>query len=57
MTVLPAQESSGLGDLAQSLILPVALIAGLFFLSRRAGGVGGGIGGPNPMGFAKAKAQ
>jgi len=58
VTVLPTQEAGGLGDLAQSLILPVALIAGLFFLSRRAGGVGGGMGGPgNPMGFGKAKAE
>lgn len=58
VTVLPAQESGGLGDLAQSLLLPAALFAGLFFLSRRAGGVGGGMGGPNnPMGFGKAKAE
>merc|ERR1712157_604861 len=40
-----------------SLIFPVLLFAGLFFLSRRAGG-GGGMGGPgNPMGFGKSKAQ
>jgi len=58
VTVLPTQESGGLGDLAQSLILPAALFAGLFFLSRRAGGAGGGMGGPgNPMGFGKAKAE
>jgi len=57
VTVLPAQEASGLGDLAQSLIFPAVLFAGLFFLSRRAGGVGG-MGGPgNPMGFGKSKAQ
>ena len=57
VTVLPVQESSGLGELAQSLFLPAALFAGLFFLSRRAGGVGG-MGGPgNPMGFAKSKAE
>ena len=55
ITVLPAQEASGLGDLAQSLIFPLALFAGLFFLSRRAGP--GGIGGNNPMGFGKAKAE
>jgi len=56
VTVLPAQEASGLGDLVQSLIFPAILFAGLFFLSRR-GGVGG-MGGPgNPMGFAKSKAQ
>lgn len=61
VTVLPTQEAGGLGDLAQSLIFPLALFAGLFFLSRRAGGGGGmpgGMGGPgNPMGFGKSKAQ
>ena len=55
VTVLPAQDGSGLGDLAQSLILPAALFAGLFFLSRRGGGVGMGPG--NPMGFGKSKAE
>lgn len=55
---MPAQEASGLGDLAQSLIFPAILFAGLFFLSRRAGGAGGGMGGPgNPMGFGKSKAE
>merc|ERR1719199_474043 len=61
VTVLPANEAAGgLGDLAQSLILPAALFAGLFFLSRNAGGgMGGGMGGGpgNPMGFGKSKAQ
>jgi cell division protease FtsH len=60
VTVLPAQEASGLGELAQSLIFPAALFAGLFFLSRRGagGGMPGGGGGPgNPMGFGKSKAQ
>jgi cell division protease FtsH len=47
-----------LGDLAQSLIFPAALFAGLFFLSRRSGGrMPGGMGGNNPMGFGKSKAQ
>ena len=57
--MLPAQQASGLGELAQSLIFPAILFAGLFFLSRRAGGpMGGGMGGPgNPMGFGKSKAQ
>lgn len=56
VTVLPAQEASGIGELVQSLIFPAVLLGGLFFLSRR-GGVGG-MGGPgNPMGFAKSKAQ
>merc|ERR1719253_1552827 len=45
VTVLPQQEASGLGELAQSLIFPAALFAGLFFLSRR-GGAPGGMGGP-----------
>ena len=61
VTVLPAdQEGGGLGKLAQSLILPAALFAGLFFLSRRGGGEpggGGGMGGQNPMGFGKAKSE
>ncbi|KAL7576011.1 hypothetical protein ACA910_000798 [Epithemia clementina (nom. ined.)] len=59
VTVLPAQQGSGLGELAQSLIFPAILFAGLFFLSRRAGGMGSGMGGGpgNPMGFGKAKAQ
>ena len=36
VTVLPAQEAAGgLGQLAQSLILPAVLFGGLFFLSRR----------------------
>ena len=61
VTVLPAsQDGGGLGELAQSLILPAALFAGLFFLSRRGGGEpggGGGMGGQNPMGFGKAKSE
>merc|ERR1712232_1015467 len=56
VTVLPQQEASGLGELAQSLIFPAALFAGLFFLSRNAGGAGGG--GPGgAMGFGKSKAE
>merc|ERR1719199_1418591 len=59
VTVLPSNEAAGgLGDLAQSLILPAALFAGLFFLSRRAGGGMGPMGGPgNPMGMGKSKAE
>jgi len=63
VTVLPQQQSSGLGDLVQSLIFPAALFAGLFFLSRGAGGQGGGqlpggMGGPGgAMGFGKSKAE
>ena len=61
VTVLPSNEAAGgLGDLAQSLILPAALFAGLFFLSRRSGGAGmGGMGGGpgNPMAMGKSKAQ
>merc|ERR1719478_1056022 len=60
VTVLPSNEAAGgLGDLAQSLILPAALFAGLFFLSRRSGG--GMPGGPAGMGgmggFGKSKAE
>lgn len=63
VTVLPQQEASGLGDLAQSLIFPAALFAGLFFLSRGSQGGGGGMpgGGPTGMGgmggFGKSKAE
>mmetsp|Transcript_18154 Transcript_18154/g.41832 ORF Transcript_18154/g.41832 Transcript_18154/m.41832 type:complete len:678 (+) Transcript_18154:181-2214(+) len=56
VTVLPQQEASGLAELAQSLIFPAALFAGLFFLSSRAGGGMGGPGG-GPMGFGKSKAE
>jgi hypothetical protein len=55
VTVLPAQEASGVGELLQSLLFPALLFAGLFFFSRRAGGAGGGPG--NPMGFGKSKSQ
>ena len=57
VTVLPTQEANELGTLAQSLILPAVLIAGLFFLSRQGGGAGGMGGQNNPMGFGKAKAE
>jgi len=60
VTVLPAtQEGGGLGDVAQSLLLPAALLAGLFFLSRRGGDgqMPGGMGGQNPMGFGKSKTE
>jgi len=65
VTVLPANsnEGGGLGDVAQSLLLPAALFAGLFFLSRRGGDGGGGgqlpggMGGQNPMGFGKSKTE
>jgi len=59
VTVLPATENGGgLGELAQSLILPAALFAGLFFLSRRSGPqMPGGMGGGNPMSFGKAKTE
>jgi len=62
VTVLPQQEANGLGDLAQSLILPAALFAGLFFLFRGQGGgdgmMPGGMGGMGGMGgFGKSKAE
>merc|ERR1711865_1177543 len=65
----PQQESSGLGDLAQSLLFPAALFAGLFFLSRNAGGgqgggggmpgggMGGGMGGMGGFGKSKSEIQ
>jgi len=60
VTVLPSNENQGgLGELAQSLVLPAVLFAGLFFLSRR-GGAGGGMPGGGPMGqmgFGKSKAE
>jgi len=56
VTVLAQQEASGLGELVQSLFFPAILFAGLFFLSRRAGGAGGG--GPGgQMAFGKSKAE
>jgi len=62
VTVLPNNpEASGLGDLAQSLVFPAVLFAGLFFLSRGSSSGqpgGGGMGGPGgQMGFGKSKAQ
>merc|ERR1719506_994788 len=62
VTVLPAQQASGAGELAQSLIFPAVLFGGLFFLSRRAGGggqpgPGGGMGGGGPMDFGKSQAK
>merc|ERR1740139_1713955 len=66
VTVLPANsnEGGGLGDVAQSLILPAALFAGLFFLSRRGDGGGqmpgggpAGMGGQNPAAFGKSKTE
>uniref|UniRef100_A0A6S9BBK1 AAA+ ATPase domain-containing protein n=1 Tax=Ditylum brightwellii TaxID=49249 RepID=A0A6S9BBK1_9STRA len=60
VTVLPSNENQGgLGELAQSLILPAVLFAGLFFLSRRGGGAGGMPGGGpmGQMGFGKSKAE
>ncbi|KAI0563633.1 cell division protein FtsH [Gracilaria domingensis] len=47
VTVLPSQPESGAGDFIRSLIFPALLFGGLFLLSRRAGGAGGGFG---PMG-------
>ncbi|KAL7513156.1 hypothetical protein ACHAXN_010191 [Cyclotella atomus] len=59
VTVLPSSEAAGgLGELAQSLLLPAALFAGLFFLSRRSGGGMNPMGGPgNPMNMGKSKAE
>lgn len=63
VTVLPSAPAGGVGSLAQSLIFPAVLFAGLFFLSRRAGGgegggpPGAGPGGQGPMGFGKSQAK
>mmetsp|Transcript_9484 Transcript_9484/g.19336 ORF Transcript_9484/g.19336 Transcript_9484/m.19336 type:complete len:696 (+) Transcript_9484:224-2311(+) len=66
VTVLPAEQPSAVGDLAQSLILPAVLFGGLFFLSRRGQDQGGGgmpgAGGPmggqmGQMGKSAAKVQ
>ena len=57
VAVLPAPTSggmAGLGQLVQSLLFPAALLAGLFFLSRRANSQGGSDN--NPMSFTKSKA-
>jgi hypothetical protein len=48
--VFPTQEASRLGELAQSLIFPVVLFAGIF-------GAGGFGCQNNPMGFGKSKAD
>jgi cell division protease FtsH len=50
VTVFPTQEASRLGELAQSLIFPVVLFAGIF-------GAGGFGCQNNPMGFGKSKAE
>merc|ERR1711871_376926 len=62
VTVLPTQQTNGMGELAQSLIFPALLFGGLFFLSGRAGGggqggPGGGMGGGGPMDFGKSQAK
>ena len=52
VTVLPSAPEGGAGGvagLAQSLVFPAILFAGLFFLSRRGGGEGGNTGGPGGM--------
>jgi cell division protease FtsH len=55
VAIMPVQpEASGLVQMVQGLFFPALLLAGLFFLFRRPGGVGGA---NNPMGFGKSKAQ
>ena len=45
-------------NLLANLAFPLLLVGGLFLLSRRQGGMGGGMGGPgNPMAFGKSKAK
>ena len=56
VTVLPSEEESGgLGDLLASLIAPLAIFMGLFFLAQRRGG--NSLGRGDPMSFGKSKAR
>jgi cell division protease FtsH len=55
VTVLPVEESGSLAESLVSLFFPLAIFAGLFFLSRRTGGLPSRTG--DPMGFGKSKAQ
>eukprot|EP00283_Hemiselmis_rufescens_P004470 CAMPEP_0173434508 /NCGR_PEP_ID=MMETSP1357-20121228/13085_1 /TAXON_ID=77926 /ORGANISM="Hemiselmis rufescens, Strain PCC563" /LENGTH=711 /DNA_ID=CAMNT_0014399383 /DNA_START=43 /DNA_END=2178 /DNA_ORIENTATION=- len=61
VTVLPAQQEAGAGDLVRSLIFPAILFGGLFLLSRGSqnGGQGGmgGMGGPMDLSRSGAKVQ
>lgn len=62
VTVLPAQQEGGTGDLIRSLIFPAILFGGLFLLSRGSqnGGMGGpmgGMGGPMDLSRSGAKVQ
>ena len=57
VTVLPAQQESGVGEFLRSLIFPAILFGGLFFLSRRAGGGGMGPGIGGPMDLQKSGAR
>lgn len=60
VTVLPVQQSSGILEFISSLFAPIAIFAGLFFLSRRSrvlGSGGGRSGGPMAFGKSKAKIQ
>ena len=58
VTVLPPQQPSGFLDIISSLFAPIAIFAGLFFLSRRSRFLGGGNGGRGGrMAFGKSKAK
>eukprot|EP00281_Chroomonas_sp_CCMP1168_P019430 CAMPEP_0206230700 /NCGR_PEP_ID=MMETSP0047_2-20121206/10413_1 /ASSEMBLY_ACC=CAM_ASM_000192 /TAXON_ID=195065 /ORGANISM="Chroomonas mesostigmatica_cf, Strain CCMP1168" /LENGTH=722 /DNA_ID=CAMNT_0053654169 /DNA_START=54 /DNA_END=2222 /DNA_ORIENTATION=+ len=61
VTVLPAQQEGGAGDLIRSLIFPAILFGGLFLLSRGSqggqGGPMGGMGGPMDLSRSGAKVQ
>eukprot|EP00284_Hemiselmis_tepida_P014178 CAMPEP_0174926904 /NCGR_PEP_ID=MMETSP1355-20121228/16054_1 /TAXON_ID=464990 /ORGANISM="Hemiselmis tepida, Strain CCMP443" /LENGTH=711 /DNA_ID=CAMNT_0016172971 /DNA_START=42 /DNA_END=2177 /DNA_ORIENTATION=+ len=62
VTVLPAQQEAGAGDLIRSLIFPAILFGGLFLLSRGSQGQGGpggmgGMGGPMDLSRSGAKVQ
>ncbi|MGA7951962.1 MAG: ATP-dependent zinc metalloprotease FtsH [Gloeobacterales cyanobacterium] len=55
ITIYPPNNSGALMGLLQTLLLPILLLAGLFFLLRRSGG---GVGGPGQaMSFGKSKAR
>jgi len=57
VTVLPAEESSGILSILSSLFIPALIFAGLFFLARRSSNMGAGGGRNGSMAFGKSKAQ
>lgn len=57
IAVQPTRQASPWQQAAGSLIFPLLLLGGLFFLFRRAQGNGGGGGGNPAMSFGKSKAR